>query len=266
MIKPFYSLTQQMRMFTFVGITISGLAWADTDPSNDSSVEHTDARHSMMNSQRVDLTDDERSLARKWMLTENDWVKYKAVMSGPRGIWSPNLDPITALGVTETDPYERRRYADIWMQLETRRAELELAFEVERMDAAKRIIGNQPLVNNQSWKQQWLVDQNRVKHEVMVFVDVDCGRVCERLLLEVQKTVDERSRLDVYFAPGATAEQIGSWAARMKLDPEAVRRRDITLNFDKGVSTQLGVSMNELPEVHVRNTSTGDVRETFIRW
>jgi integrating conjugative element protein (TIGR03759 family) len=105
-----------------------------------------------------------------------------------------------------------------------------------------------------------------VKYEVMLFVDVNCTKACERLFAEVQKTTDDRSRLDVYFAPGTTADQIGAWAAEMKLDPEVVRNREVTLNFDRGMSAQLGVSMNELPEVHVRNTTTGVVRETFTRW
>jgi integrating conjugative element protein (TIGR03759 family) len=97
------------------------------------------------------LTEHERSLAKQWMLKETDWVKYKQLMSGPRGIWSPGLDPITALGVSETDQKERKRYAELWIKVESRRAELELAFEVERQLAAKKILGDKLLVKNTQW-------------------------------------------------------------------------------------------------------------------
>lgn len=249
-----------------LGLTVSQASGADTSQSHASTVEQSRLSTSLIDEHGVKLTTDESSQARKWMLTDEDWAKYKTIMSGPRGVWSPNLDPITALGVMETDPDERRRYAEIWMQLETHRAQLELAFEVERMDAAKRIVGHKPLVNNHEWKQQWQANRHRVKHEVMLFMDVTCTKECERLLLEVQKTTDERSRLDVYFAPGASAEQIAAWASSMGLDPIAVRNREITLNFDRGMSAQLGVSMNDLPEVYVRNTANGVVTETFSRW
>lgn len=249
-----------------LGLTVNQASGADTSQSHTSRVEQSRLSTSLMDEHSVQLSADERAQARKWRLTNEDWVKYKTIMSGPRGVWSPDVDPITALGVMETDPDERRRYAEIWMAIETRRAQLELAFEVERMEAAKRLNGQQPLIKNQQWKQQWQANQRRVKHEVMLFVDVDCTKACERLFAEVQKTTDDRSRLDVYFAPGTTADQIGAWAAEMKLDPEVVRNREVTLNFDRGMSAQLGVSMNELPEVHVRNTTTGVVRETFTRW
>ena len=68
--------------------------------------------------QSYSLTDEEKSLARQWGLTDDDWVKFKKIMAGPRGIWSPGLDPLTALGVMETESEERRRYAEIWMKME----------------------------------------------------------------------------------------------------------------------------------------------------
>ena len=107
------------------------------------------------------LTEHEKSLAKQWMLKETDWLKYKQIMSGPRGVWSPGLDPLTALGVSETDLTERKRYADIWIKVETKRTELELAFEVQRQIAAKEFHGDTLLINNTEWIKDW--EKNRAK-------------------------------------------------------------------------------------------------------
>src|SRR5476651_555518 len=52
-------------------------------------------------------------LAREWGLTPQEWTRYQTVMDGPRGIYSPGLDPLTALGIEATSAEERRRYAEL---------------------------------------------------------------------------------------------------------------------------------------------------------
>ena len=37
--------------------------------------------------------------AKNWGLTEQEWTRFEKIQTGPRGFWSPNLDPLTALGV-----------------------------------------------------------------------------------------------------------------------------------------------------------------------
>lgn len=214
------------------------------------------------------LSEEEKQLARKWMLTEKDWVKYKQIMSGPRGIWSPDLDPITALGVMETDPAERRRYAEIWMKMEARRAELELAFEVERMAASQRVLGNMPVVKNQQWINEWEAKQNQRTHDVMLFVDTSCLENCGRLFEEVLESTGagDDTRLNVYFPAGTSAEEIGEWAQTIGVDPEIVKSRKVTLNFDRGEYSRYDIARADLPEVRVVNLKTGDVRATFKRW
>ncbi|KID12115.1 conserved protein, ly exported, partial [Rhodobacteraceae bacterium PD-2] len=36
--------------------------------------------------------------ARDWGLHTEEWARYRQLMQGPLGIFSPNLDPLTALG------------------------------------------------------------------------------------------------------------------------------------------------------------------------
>ena len=44
-------------------------------------------------------------------------------MEGPLGIYSPNLDPLSALGVEARSDEERRRYAEMQVKAEARRVE-----------------------------------------------------------------------------------------------------------------------------------------------
>src|SRR5690606_2249763 len=209
------------------------------------------------------LSDHEKSLAKQWMLTESDWVKFKQIMQGPRGIWSPGLDPITALGVSETDPKERRRYAELWIKIESRRAELEIAFEVERQQAASRILGDQLAINNTGWIQEWEQKRDEIKKEVAFFVDAKCKEECRSIFDELEASVGNNSRLDIYFKEGATSEDIGQWASFMNIPPEVVKSRRITLNYDKGKSATLKVDTSSLPQVRVVDLKSGQITQTF---
>ena len=162
--------------YIVLGFLVTTGAYANnqsTQGSNSATVI-SDVKSTLDKEAAAPLTEKDRSLARQWMLSETDWVKYKQIMSGPRGIWSPGLDPITALGVSETDPQERKRYAELWIKMETRRAELEMAFEVERQRAANRILGNQLAVNNTSWIREWEEKRVEVNKQVILFVDSEC--------------------------------------------------------------------------------------------
>lgn len=202
------------------------------------------------------LTEEERSLSKQWNLKESDWIKYKKLMSGPRGVWSPGLDPLTALGVSETDTQERKRYAEIWMKMESRRYELEIAFEVERMKAGKRLFGEDALaIDNRAWIAEWERENKEITKQVVVFMDVSCLEECEQMFSDVKLSLDRQSRLDIFFAEGATSEDIGTWATFMKLKPEEVKSRRVTLNFDEGTAVSMGV--NTYPKVKVVDLKNG---------
>lgn len=209
------------------------------------------------------LSQEEKILASQWQLKATDWVKYRQIMSGPRGIWSPGLDPLTALGVSETDPRERKRYAEIWMKMEIRRTELELAFEVERMKAGKRLNGDRLAVNNTAWIEAWEKEQNKTTHQIQLFMDVNCIEDCRELFESVRKSVGKHSRLDIYFKDGVGSESIGFWAGEMGIDPSLVRSRKVTLNHDEGRAKSMGLKESDFPAVKVIELETGTVTDTY---
>ena len=43
-----------------------------------------------------------------WGLTDEEVARYNQIMEGPRGNWTPNLDPIQVLGINADTEAERR--------------------------------------------------------------------------------------------------------------------------------------------------------------
>jgi len=56
----------------------------------------------------ADAALDER-LARDWGLRSEEWARYRQLMQGPLGTYSPSLDPLTALGIEARSDEERDR-------------------------------------------------------------------------------------------------------------------------------------------------------------
>ncbi|MBJ2470569.1 TIGR03759 family integrating conjugative element protein, partial [Salmonella enterica subsp. enterica serovar Agona] len=69
--------------------------------------------------------------AGEWGLSPEDYQRYQQLMNGPRGIQSPGLDPLSALGIEARTPAERRQYAETRVTEEIARTEKELDFQRE---------------------------------------------------------------------------------------------------------------------------------------
>jgi len=54
----------------------------------------------------ADAALDERQ-AREWGLQPEEWARYRQLMQGPLGVYSPQLDPLTALGIEARSDEER---------------------------------------------------------------------------------------------------------------------------------------------------------------
>lgn len=90
----------------------------------------TAAIHSQIqDTQSIPLERSSTAQAATWGLSEQEWSRFEQIQAGPRGFWSPNLDPLTALGVEAETDQERQRYAELQVTLEAKRAERELAYQ-----------------------------------------------------------------------------------------------------------------------------------------
>ena len=66
--------------------------------------------------------------AQDWGLRPDEWTRYRQLMDGPLGVYSPNLDPLTALGIEARNDEERTRYAELQVRAEAWRVEKLLAY------------------------------------------------------------------------------------------------------------------------------------------
>ncbi|MET5489539.1 TIGR03759 family integrating conjugative element protein [Klebsiella variicola] len=171
--------------------------------------------------------------AQQWGLSDNDWSRYQTMMKGSRGIMSPGLDPLTALGVETDNSTERRRLAELWVRHEYQRSEKELAFQREINAAWLRLYPETLAVNMGS-------NAAGIAHDTQgrlaLFVKENCTR-CDARLAAV--LADNRP-VDIYLVGGSSDEGIRTWAIKHNIPVEKVRNRQITLNHDGGLWLRYG--------------------------
>uniref|UniRef100_UPI003C7E470E TIGR03759 family integrating conjugative element protein n=1 Tax=Pseudomonas veronii TaxID=76761 RepID=UPI003C7E470E len=172
--------------------------------------------------------------AASWGLTKQEWTRFEQIQAGPRGFWSPNLDPLTALGVEAQSDQERQRYAELQVALEAKRAERELAYQNAYTAAwAKLFPGLLPI--------QGMASPSPAGSAVMprhaLFVEDNCP-ACTA---EAQRLQSSDMAFDIYLVGSqGEDERVRSWARQADVDPAKVQRRQITLNHDRGRWFNLG--------------------------
>ncbi len=182
--------------------------------------------------------------ASRWGLTLEDWAKYQSLMMGPRGTWSPNLDPVTALGVHADSDAERRRYAEILVRLERERTLRELSFEKVVQEVKRELFPNDPLLDHEKLKA--LIETRtreppyRAGDRLLLFVNLEC-EPCDRLARHLAAEVQSLPglQLDVYAVGRLRDEDLQAWAARLKLPEALVNQGRLTLNHDGGTLNRL---------------------------
>lgn len=184
---------------------------------------------------------DERKAA-DWGLREEEWARYRAVMQGPLGIHSPNLDPLTALGIEATTNEERRRYAELQVGIEARRVEKLLAYQRAYDEAWQRLHPGMDRISAS------LGDSGQASGEVgrlAVFVKKGCPS-CDRTVQRLQSAGTE---FDLYVVGSRQDDaHIRDWANSVRIDPGKVRAGAITLNHDSGRWLSLSLE-GDLPAV-----------------
>lgn len=166
-------------------------------------------------------------------VTEKDWRKYQSIMRGPRGRWTPEIDPILALGIHAQSETERRRFAKLYLDQETKRADDELAFVRVYSEIYDAEFANHPLMlvdDNQDWQ---LLDR------VMLVVDRNCCDNAVRQVLNANRAVD----LYVY---DSTDEELREWLASFAVDQSKTQSRMVTLNHAEPWEDKLG---RDLPSI-----------------
>ncbi|HRD85416.1 MAG TPA: TIGR03759 family integrating conjugative element protein, partial [Rubrivivax sp.] len=140
----------------------------------------------------TDAALDERQ-AREWGLRSEEWARYRQLMQGPLGVYSPQLDPLTALGIEARSEEERRRYAELQVQAEARRVGKALAYQRAYDAAWQRLFPGQPRVSLPGAKAQGA--GNTGSGRLAVFVKADCAPCAQR----VQQLQAAGTAFDLYM-------------------------------------------------------------------
>ncbi|WP_413730159.1 TIGR03759 family integrating conjugative element protein [Sodalis sp. RH22] len=198
----------------------------------------------------MDTVSDERQ-AQDWGLRPEEWTRYRELMKGPLGIWSPNLDPLTALGIEARSDEERDHYAELQARAEARRVEKILAYQRAYDAAWLRLFPGQQRVNLPGAPSP--DTGNTGSDRLAVFIKANCPACQQR----VQQLQAAGTTMDIYMVGSRQDdERIRTWATQAGIDPVKVRDRTITLNHDGGRWLSLSLPGN-LPAV---------VREVNGQW
>jgi integrating conjugative element protein (TIGR03759 family) len=171
-------------------------------------------------------------------LNSEEWARYRGLMRGPLGIYSPNLDPLTALGIEARSPEERRHIAELQVRLEARRAEKTLAYQRAYDDAWKRVYpGMQAVRTEPARTPDGPFSAPRGDSRIAVFVRENCP-ACDARVKALQASGDA---FDVYVVGTQQDDaRIRQWAHSAGIDANKVRAGQITLNHDAGRWLSLG--------------------------
>ena len=197
-------------------------------------------------------------------LNEDEWRRYQTLLSGPRGLGRPTLDPIMELGITARNDAERRRYAEIAARLERARVEGELAFDRAYDEAWDRLYPNESLINMARFESLRAVARKTSATKrpasthaasatrILLFTRLDCVE-CNGTIDAVVRRVSAKTDLaaDIYFLGTRPSDNaaIQAWAAQRGIAPDLVKKRRVTLNHDNATLAKLGRSAGALPQM-----------------
>lgn len=190
-----------------------------------------------------------QSKAAAWGLTDDEYQRYQSIMSGPRGVWSPNLDPLTALGLAARNDAERQRYAELLVEMERKRVEAELALQRAYDQAWKRLYpGAMPVKPFTSKdRQPSFFDETPANNQRLNVVVATEG--CSQCDTTVKRLLNSGALMDIWVVDSdGNDNKIRHWARRLGIPQQQVRDGIITLNHGDA----LNVDRTELPRVAPR--------------
>ncbi|MEO0436596.1 MAG: TIGR03759 family integrating conjugative element protein [Pseudomonadota bacterium] len=163
-----------------------------------------------------------------WGLSADDWVRFERVMKNRRGVWSPGLDPITALGVSTDDRGERQRLAELYVRTEYERTRKELAFQIAVDQAWQRLYPKTPRLTAAGGAQAASVPPERYA----VVVRPSCAQCDEFINGRVPDLIEEAHHgVDVHVVgTNGDDERLRAWITTQPLIQAALKTDAITIN------------------------------------
>ena len=205
--------------------------WSEIAFSTNHPGQTTNVAQSALNQQNL-ITNQVKNqthetLAQEWGLTEAEWIRYEALRQGERGVWSPDLDPITVLGIEAQNDAEQAHYAKLLAKKMYERVEKEFLFQRAYDKAFAELYPGQMPFNIEPHISQG-------NGRVIYFTRLDNCEKCESDVNRILSHVDNKTPIDIYFVGNITDNAIQQWAKKHRIDPQKVNQRLVTLNHDTG--------------------------------
>ena len=156
----------------------------------------------------------QEQLATLYGLDMKQWQAYQTVMQGPRGLWSPNLHPVAALGMREgISDTEFQQLATKMAKINYERVQRELAFEHATRAAGLKMYGHLPLFRDDliSVKDQASTHPSHSRQQYFVLPP------CPECRATVQKMITDGQEVDIYI--NGDQQQIQRFAKSMGIPP-----------------------------------------------
>ncbi|AGQ26917.1 TIGR03759 family integrating conjugative element protein [Mannheimia haemolytica] len=217
-------------------VTTNALAQTTSIESSTQTLSQQQSQH-----QQSQLSDSLKQ-AKEWGLTIEEWNRYTELMKGERGMWSPNLDPLTALGIEARTAEEREKYARMLAKKYYERVSKELDFDKVYRQEFEKLYPNELPFEVEPHISQSI-------GRVIYFTRFDNCDSCKSDLSKILSYANSQTPLDIYIVgQNISDNDIRKWAAENNIDPIKVSKKLIALNHDKGYWFQY--SLGKMPAAY----------------
>lgn len=187
-------------------------------------------------------------LGSEYGLSVDEVTRYESLISGPRGHWSVDTHPLMVLGVHARTQAERDRYSELLVEDDRKRTEAILALSRSVQQVWLRKYGSAPLFATTSASHSGespLLSTDRVVIAFAPGACLPCGPAIA--VLQAQISAHGGPGIDLFFLVERD-EDIHGFARQQLISPEAVQRKQITLNrADAAWLAHMGVQASALP-------------------
>lgn len=174
------------------------------------------------------------SLANEWNVSVEEYHRYQSLMSGARGVWTPEADPLIVLGSHARSESERKRFAELYVRKEFERIEGELKFQNEVDSAWKRLFPNKSIFDD---KQNTPELSGLLSGYIASRYAIFLKRNCEECLIVLKNHLDEVQRnknlkaLDIYvLETEGDDNKLREYISQNNIPVELIRKKRITVN------------------------------------
>lgn len=201
------------------------------------------------------------TLAEKWGITHDDYVRYTDIMTGPMKHWNPNLDPVMVLGIYAESDAEQQRFAELLAKQEYSLVTRTQAFERAYRDAFQRFFPQAEIVSADLMKPYHARKNNHrplasplIKNtltagdRLLYFADASDNETnAEKTkadIQQLQKLLKSGSGIsaDIYVLGVINENAIRRWAKQQAIDIHLLNSTLLTLNRDDGAYQTVSAS------------------------